>query len=197
MSAALRVVACACLLAGAAHGAWAQSSIYTCVDAKGRRLTSDRPITDCLDRDQKELNSNGTVRRVVPPTPTAVERAAKEAREKQAAEDRQHLAEQKRMDKLLVKRYPNQVAHDMERAKALHPVEDAIATSSRRIAELRARGADENDAQLASQLRFSATQDEEKRRINARFDEELARLKPLWAQGAATTAASEAPAVRR
>jgi hypothetical protein len=194
MSAALRF-ACACLLAGIAHGAWAQSSIYTCVDAKGRKLTSDRPIADCLDREQKELNSSGTVRRVVPPTPTAVERAAKEARDQQAAAERQRLAEQKRMDKLLVKRYPNQQAHDLERANALRTVEDAIATSSRRIAELRARGADENDAQLASQLRFATAQDEEKRRINERFDAELARLKPLWAQ---TTAASEAaPAVRR
>ena len=36
--------------------------IYTCVDAKGRRLTSDRPIMECIDREQNELSAGGTVR---------------------------------------------------------------------------------------------------------------------------------------
>ena len=44
---------------------------------------------------------------------------------------------------------------------------------------------------------MAAAQEEEKRRINAHYDEELARLKPLWAQATARTAASEQPAVRR
>ncbi|OYX12745.1 MAG: DUF4124 domain-containing protein, partial [Acidovorax sp. 32-64-7] len=37
--------------------AWAQQSntgsIYTCVDRQGRRLTADRPIAECLDREQR------------------------------------------------------------------------------------------------------------------------------------------------
>ncbi|WP_432214584.1 DUF4124 domain-containing protein, partial [Salmonella enterica] len=41
--------------------AWAQGGIYTCVDAKGRKLTADRPILDCIDREQKELNASGQV----------------------------------------------------------------------------------------------------------------------------------------
>ena len=49
---------------GAAGHAWAQAGIYTCVDAKGRRLTSDRPIVECLDREQKELTPNGNVKRI-------------------------------------------------------------------------------------------------------------------------------------
>jgi len=118
-------LACTCLLAGALSGAWAQSGIYICVDAKGRRLTSDRPIPECLDREQKELNPNGTVRRVRPPVPTAVERAAQEEKDRQLAEDRQREAEQKRVDKLLVARYPDAATHDAERAKALQPVTNA------------------------------------------------------------------------
>ena len=62
--------------------------IYTCVDAQGRRLTSDRPIRACIDREQKVLNPSGTVRRVMPPSLTAAERAAAEARERQAAAER-------------------------------------------------------------------------------------------------------------
>jgi hypothetical protein len=196
MSAVLRL-ACACLLAGLVHGAWAQAGIYTCVDAKGRRLTSDRPIAECLDREQKELNPTGTVRRVLPPTPTAIERAAKEAQEHKAAEERQRVAEQKRMDRLLLTRYPNPTAHALDRAKSLRPVEEAIAASYRRIAELRARQADENDQHLAAQMRMAAAQEDEKRRINAQFDGELARLKPLWAQSTAKTASSEVPGATR
>ena len=28
--------------------------VYTCVDAKGRRLTADRPIPECTDREQRQ-----------------------------------------------------------------------------------------------------------------------------------------------
>ena len=72
--------------------AWAQAGkqgaaggIYTCIDAHGRRLTSDRPILSCIDREQRELNSSGTTRRVIPPTLTAAEREAREARERELA----------------------------------------------------------------------------------------------------------------
>ena len=81
------------VLAAALGQGWAQpqapAGIYTCVDAKGRRLTSDRPIVDCLDREQKELNSSGTVRRTLGPSLTASERAAREERDRKAAEERQ------------------------------------------------------------------------------------------------------------
>src|SRR5436190_9468818 len=54
------------LSAGFLPQAWSQSEgIYTCVDSKGRRLTADRPIAECTDRVQKELNPSGTVKRQV------------------------------------------------------------------------------------------------------------------------------------
>ena len=31
--------------------------IYTCTDAKGRKLTSDRPIPECHDREQRVLKT--------------------------------------------------------------------------------------------------------------------------------------------
>jgi hypothetical protein len=117
-------LACTCLLAGAFGTAWAQSGIYTCVDAKGRRFTSDRPISECLDREQKELNPNGTVRRVRPPVPTEVELAAQEQKDRQLAEDRQREAEHKRMDKLLLARYPTPAAFESERAKTLRAMQN-------------------------------------------------------------------------
>jgi hypothetical protein len=217
MSRPLRL-ACACLLMATAGAASAQNSIFSCVDAKGRRITADRPIPECADREQKELRPTGTVRRVIPPTPTAAERAVLDEQERKATEERLRVAEQKRLQKLLVARYPNKAAHDVDRSRALQTVDDLIATSHKRIAELGVERAkldaearsykrpeqwppqlkrqyEDNDQQVAGQQRFIAAQEQEKKRIGARFDEELARLKALWSPGA-TTAATEAPAPR-
>ncbi len=43
------------------------AGIYTCIDDKGRRITADRPIPECIDREQQVLNRDGSVRTVVPP----------------------------------------------------------------------------------------------------------------------------------
>jgi hypothetical protein len=218
MSRPLRTTALAMLLAGALGGAWAQTTgIYTCIDAKGRRLTSDRPILECVDREQKELNASGTVKRIVPPSLTGPERAALEERERKLAEERQRQEEDKRMRRALLTRYPNPAVHDAEREKALKTASDAITSGQRRIAELHEerkklateaefykdpakwpaklkRQVEQNEQETASQQRYIVTQQEEKKRIDKRFDEELERLKVLWAQAQGTTAASAAPA---
>ena len=41
------------------------ANITPAVGCQGQKVTSDRPITDCLDREQLELNPSGTVRRKV------------------------------------------------------------------------------------------------------------------------------------
>src|SRR4051812_42409774 len=78
------LLAAGLLAAGAAQAA----TIYTCVDANGKKHTSDRPIVECTTRDQRVLNSDGSVKQIVPPTLTADERAEQEARERQAAIER-------------------------------------------------------------------------------------------------------------
>jgi hypothetical protein len=197
--------------------AWAQpsnsSGIYTCVDSKGRRLTSDRPIPECLDREQRELSPSGTVRRTHGPSLTAVERAVQEEKDRKAAEEKFRQAEERRREKVLLARYPNRLSHDRERAQALIAQEAVVAEAAKRVTELEAqkkklvtetefykadmskmpaplkRKIEENEQQIAAQKRFMANQDEEKQRINARFDEELARLKVLWAGPGAMGAA--------
>jgi len=52
-----------------AVGAPAGAVTYTCVDSKGNRRSSDRPIPECSDREQRVLNKDGSLRRVIPPTP--------------------------------------------------------------------------------------------------------------------------------
>jgi hypothetical protein len=202
------------LLAGMASSAWSQSGIYSCTDAKGRRLTADRPIAECMDREQQVRSATGRVSRTLPPALTGAEREQQEARERKAAEERQRLAEEKRLQRALLARYPHQDVHDGERAKALKAPLDAIASAQRRIAELQQqrkaaeteaalpktpaeaqarlkRQVEDIDQHVAAQNRFIATHEEEKKRITRRFDEELARLKPLWTERAATAAASQ------
>ncbi|MBC7436618.1 MAG: DUF4124 domain-containing protein [Bdellovibrionales bacterium] len=189
--------------------------IYTCVDGKGRKLTSDRPIADCIDRVQKELNPSGTVRRQIGPSLTADERSRLEEQEKQQAADKARGAEEKRRDRALLTRYPNRPAHDKERNEALAQVDEVMKAATKRIGELAAqrnsidselefykgdaskappyvrRQIEENDRSTVVQKRFIAEQEGEKKRVNTRFDEELGKLKQLWLLKLPATAASK------
>ena len=180
--------------------------IYSCTDASGRRITSDRPITQCLDREQRELGSSGTVKRVIPPSYTADERARIEAEKRKEAEAQARIADEKRRDKALFMRYPNKAAHDRERAEALTQIDEVIAAVNKRAEALNQqrreidtelefyqndpkkapewlrRKLEDNDHEQKTQQRFLFAQVEEKARVNARFDEELARLRRLWAE---------------
>ncbi|MES2609309.1 MAG: DUF4124 domain-containing protein [Pseudomonadota bacterium] len=197
-------------LAGlATASAWAQQtgpvgSIYTCVDRNGRRLTADRPIPECVDREQRELGPSGIVRRQIGPTLTEQERAALEVRQRKEAEERSRVQEERRRERALMSRYPDKAAHDVERKAAIQMVEDVAATAQKRIVELRQqrqamdtemefykkdpnkapmtlrRKIAENDDSIAEQQRFIGGQDEEKRRVHQRFDVELAQLRKLW-----------------
>lgn len=152
-----------------ALGSVAAQAIYTCVDAQGRRHTSDRLIPECTDREQKVFSRGGTVRKSVPALLSPLEEAAKAQKERQAAEEKLRQADERRADRALLARYPNRSAHEQERMRALR---------------------------FAQQVEPASQRDEEIRRVHARFDEELARLQPLWSQanggaaaGGATTAA--------
>lgn len=193
------------LLLGAGLGPASAQSIYSCVDAKGRRLTADRPIPECSDREQKELTPGGGVKRRLMPTLTALEQAAEDEKARKAAEESARLAEEKKRDRALLIRFPNLASHDKERGLVMHQLHEAIAAAAKRSASLtqqrkkleaefefykanpaRApaslkRQIEETDQQLVMQNRLSTDQELEKQRLHARFDEELARLKGLWA----------------
>lgn len=209
---------CCVVLAGCVGSIAAAQGIYSCVDGAGRKITSDRPIAECMDRVQREINPSGTVRRVVGPSLTAQERAALEEKEKAAAELRAREAEEKRRDRALLARYPSRAVHDKERAEALSQVDEVIKASNKRTLELtdqrkainadfefyktdpaRAPGSlkrrlEENESSMAVQKRFITEQDAEKKRVNMRFEEELAKLKQLWAMAGATVTAVPASA---
>ena len=199
--------------------AWAagDGNVYTCVDAKGRRLTSDRPIIECIDREQQVIGPSGQVIQRIGPSLTADEFRAEEEKQAKLREERQRKLEEKRRDRALVTRYPDRATHDFERQKALEVVDGVIATAQGRLSELHDRrkkldaelefyGSDmerappglknqfiDNDRDVAAQQRFIADLQGQKRRINANFDEELARLTQLWAAPPDSTVPVAAP----
>src|SRR3989344_5456993 len=165
--------------------------------------------------------------RQIGPSLTELERAAQDAQNRKDAEERARVVEERRRERVLVARYPDKAAHDVERAAAIQMVDDVTATAEKRMLELKAerkkldvemefykkdpnkapmtlrRKIAEIDDSLAEQQRFIAGQDQEKRRVHARFDTELSQLRKLWdaqrvppsaASAVAAPAASAVPA---
>ena len=201
--------------------------IYTCVDRHGRRITADRPIPECLDREQRELGPSGTVRRQIGPSLSENERAEQEAQRRKEAEEQAQVREERRRERVLTTRYPDKATHDIERAAAIQLVDDVTATAEKRVEELKQqrkvfdtemefykkdpskapmalrRKIAENEESIAEQQRFIAGQDQEKRRVHQRFDVELAQLRKLWdaqrmpLSGATPASDAAAPAATR
>lgn len=189
-----------------------QGSIYACTDAKGR-ITADRPIADCVDREQRVLGNTGVELRRVSPTLTEQERSTIDARRRQDQAEQARVREERSRDRAMLLRYPNQASHDAARNEALSQVSDVNAVAQLRLSELKQRRTklntelefyqndpakapanlrrqlkDNSDSQ-EEQLRFIKQQDEEQQRINQRFDAELQQLRRLWGQAQAPAAA--------
>ena len=220
--AAMSLLASVLTLSSAAHA----QQIYSCVDANGKRLTSDRPLPECASRDQRVLNPDGSVKKVLSPTLTAEEAAQQDARDRAAAVARSAQQDAVRRDRNLTQRFPTEEAHANARASALNDVRKAVESSERRMAVLATerkpltseaefyigkalplklkQALDANDATTDAQRTLIQNQQVEMVRINALYDAELVRLRRLWAGApagsmgavAAVTAAASAPAKR-
>lgn len=197
---------------GSAMPAYAQASantgagIYVCTDANGRRITADRPIASCVDREQRVLSNSGVEVRRMGPNLTEPERNAQEAKRRAERAEQLRVREDRMRERAILARYPNQNAHDAARAEAVAQVDDVIGVAQQRQVELKERRRklntelefyqndpkkapanlrrqleDNTDTQVEQQ-RFIKLQDEEKQRINQRFDAELQQLRKLWGE---------------
>src|SRR5687767_5220057 len=123
-------------MAAPAQPAPAPAAIYSCTDARGRTLTADRPIAECIDREQRELSPSGTTRRKIEPTYTARELAEREDRAREAALQAARLIDERRRERALLVRYPNVTVHERERKEALVQIDAVIQAAQKRLAEL-------------------------------------------------------------
>ncbi|WP_295644654.1 hypothetical protein [uncultured Methylibium sp.] len=177
-------------------------AIFTCTNASGKRLTSDRPIAECLDREQRVLNRDGSLRTMLPPSLTSDERAALEESERRKLQERASRQEAIRRDRNLLARYPTEDAHRKAREAALDDVRAGIRASEQRLADLEKdrkplleeaefykgkplpaklkRQIESIDVTATAQRELVGNQKAELGRVTALFDAELVHLKKLW-----------------
>ena len=175
-------------------------------EINGKKLTSDRLIAECAHKEQRELNPDGSLKRIIPPTPTADELAAKEQQDREAKLQSAAKNDAVRRDRNLMQRFPDEASHRKAREQALAELRIAAKSSSGRIAELQSerkkledekqfyvndrvsrplpsqlkQKLDANDASLEAQKSLAQNQAAEMDRINALYDTELERLRKLW-----------------
>lgn len=180
----------------------ASAPIYTCVDSAGRRLSADRPIPECLSQEQRLLNRDGSQRGVAPALISPDERARREKLRREAEQVQARKDEAVRRDRNLLSRYPDALAHDEARGRALAPTVALIDKAQMRLATLsnqagllaaeRARLGSQavpeslrdrigsNEGATAAQESILRNQEAERERLNRQFDAERARLELLW-----------------
>jgi len=200
----------AVLLAGATGAALAQAplpvgTLYSCT-ANGKTYTADRPPAECATSDIRELNRDGSVRRVIPRPLTIEEQRARALEAKKRYEEEEKILAQRRRDRSLLEAYATEAEIDAARKKSLESAEQIIRRSQERaksLAEDRKRLDDEaefykkreqpDSLKRAFDLNAQAVSAEERivveargevARINERFDAERKRFRELLAQGA-------------
>ncbi len=190
-------------------GAGTSNQAYTCVDSQGRRLLSDRPIPECLDREQSLLGPSGVERKRIGPSMTQQERIQAAQKAEREREERARVQEQQRMDRALLQRYANKAAHDAERQLQMQQLEERQNLARARLEELervrlqafkdlapyQSKGEkpparlisslEDADEAVAAQRRTIESNEIRRNRTLLRFDDELQRLEKLWAEQAA------------
>lgn len=190
--------------------------IYSCVDSQGRRLSSDRPIPECLRQEQRLLNRDGSQRATVPPLLSPEEKARQDRLAQQRAQEQAAAQDQARRDRILLQRYPDLASHDAARARGLAPTQELINRTRNRLADL-AGEADRltteraklgfkpvppelasrvgiNEATVDAQRNILQNLESERDRLNNQFDQERERLRQLWSSTGGAPAAASGPA---
>jgi hypothetical protein len=195
----------ACLLLAAGTALAQSPTMYTCV-ANGRTYSGDRPPPECANSDIRELNRDGSLRRVIPRPLTAEEQKARAIEAKKKAEEEEKALAQRRRDRSLLEAYANEQEIEVARTKALQSSNEVVRRSMARLermAEDRKRLEEEmefykkrevpdsvkralanNDQERAAEQKIMKDAQAEMQRINERFDSDKKRFRELLAQGA-------------
>ena len=196
------------LLAGGPAGeALAQTRIYTCKDASGKTLTSDRPLQECQGREQRILGKDGTVVQKIDAPLTDEQKAERAAEEKKKKAEDDRKREQLRKDKALLNTYENVDDIESKRQRALQQVEREARESEKRMGQLEKQAADnaaeaefykkkampadlrrrvdENEAALRAEKVLLGSKRDEVAQVNLKFDEDKRRYLELTGRGAA------------
>lgn len=179
------------------------AEIYTCKDASGRTITSDRPIPECADRAMFVRQNPGQSQREIPRPKTAEER-----RQAEAEQEKQKMADQledqrKREELYLLANFKSENDIETTRQRSLEVVKEKIRVGTEQmkavdhlLTELQAEqrnGTNKSPAEnanlqnRASQLVQSiknsresvARYEVEKNLINTQYDDILSRYRDI------------------
>ena len=190
-------------------GAWfaqaATGSIFTCT-VSGKTFTADRVPPECANSDVREMNRDGSLKRVIARPLTVDEQRARALEAKKRLEEQDKMVAQRRVDKSLLEAYANDEEIEAVRAKSLESSNQLIARANQRLANLtgeRKKLDDESefykkrvlpdqikrsyvsiDQQVSAEEKVVSDARAEIKRINERFDAEKKRFRELLAQGA-------------
>jgi hypothetical protein len=179
-------------------------TLYSCV-ANGRTFTADRPPPECANSDIRELNRDGSLRRVIARPLTTEEQRARALEAKKKLEDEEKALAQRRRDRSLLEAYANEDEIEAARVKALDTSKEIVRRSQARIERMDAdrkrldeesefyknrtvpdsikRAYANNEQEKAAELKIVKEARLEMQRINERFDAERKRFRELVAQG--------------
>ena len=204
---------CATMLLAAMLPQRAQAAIFVCPSAGGAPQTSDHLTADCMMHGGRELNPDGSVRRVIL---SPQQQAAADAQQRLAQRDAQSQLDALREQRALLTRYPDAQRLAQAERDDLRTPQALIANAQQSLLDLAAerkhllqdaqfypdghyppelRNRFEANALLRrQQQQLIAGQQQAMARTRARYAALRQRMQPLWARAAAAaTAASAAP----
>jgi hypothetical protein len=182
------------------------SQLYVCTTPSGRTLTGDLPPAECQNVPIRELNRDGSVRRVIeaPLTPEQKKRREQEDKERHARE--MQAQEQLRKDRALLETYASEEEIESSRDRTLASRQTLIDRANQQLKEFKLdrkrlddeaefyvkrqmpdklkRALEDNAALQAQQLKTMDDIRADMQRINERYDAELRRFRELVMRGA-------------
>lgn len=194
----------------------AQPRIYSCEDDQGRVISSDRPIRDCARREMRVLNRDGSLREIVPPPLTREQRKQAERAELERKDAQARTRARQARDRSLLITFEDENSLETMRRRHLAEIDAEIRVATGRILTLdkdlktaqaeadrqqreragrplpfifHQRITDAANAILAEDALIRDRQNE-RERINERFDADATRLRELLGQPAPAMAAT-------
>lgn len=189
----------------------AQAAVFVCRDGHGGTITTDHLDSNCLQYGGKELNADGSVRRLI--LTRAQAQAQQEQQQREQARIEQQL-QQQREQRALLGRYPDEAALRAARQADLQSVQGLIDAARQRLQVLdRQRHENDLDAQFypdgkypadllarmeinrtqrAQEQQMVSAQQRELLRVDQHYAQLRERLLPLWQQQGATDPAPPA-----
>lgn len=215
---ALLAAIAGCLLAAPTH-AQTSTQIYNCEDAQGRTISSDRPIQDCARRELRVLNRDGSLREVIPPPLTRDQRKQAERSELERRDALARSRARQARDRSLLITFEDEESLETVRQRQLAEIDAEIRIATTRILQLdkdlkaaQAEASRQQKERAGRPLPFIYQQkitdaanailaedslirdrQNERERVNERFDADAARLRELLGHPPPATATSAAP----